>query len=265
MPWRHAVGQARELARTAGPLLLSGERGTGKTALARALLQESGGPEPLAFDAAQAKEGELTLLRTSLTNGEDGGPRTARPVLLRHAERLRQSDVAVLNALIADAPRLRLVVTHTPGTPEGPCLLRLLDGLSARSVVLPPLCERAQDIRELLAHLAPAPAPGHPPLAWTLDAVRALERHSWPGNVTELAHVVRAVAERRRVSGPVRRAELPDAVREKPAARQLSAIERAEHEAITEALRRNGGNKARAAAALGIARATLYRKLRGYG
>ncbi|MFD0549219.1 GAF domain-containing protein [Streptomyces rectiviolaceus] len=55
VPWRHAVGRARELAGTAGPLLLSGERGTGKTALAQALLQESGGPEPLAFDAAQAK------------------------------------------------------------------------------------------------------------------------------------------------------------------------------------------------------------------
>ncbi|WP_319243286.1 helix-turn-helix domain-containing protein [Streptomyces sp. MB09-02B] len=41
-------------------------------------------------------------------------------------------------------------------------------------------------------------------------------------------------------------------------------MEHAERSAILEALRRNGGNKARTAAALGIARATLYRKLRGY-
>ncbi|WP_425472516.1 helix-turn-helix domain-containing protein [Streptomyces hawaiiensis] len=83
-------------------------------------------------------------------------------------------------------------------------------------------------------------------------------------NVTELAHVVRALAEHRRLSGPVRRAELPDPVREGPAARPLSPMEHAERAAILEALRRHGGNKARAAAALGIGRATLYRKLRGY-
>jgi DNA-binding NtrC family response regulator len=41
-------------------------------------------------------------------------------------------------------------------------------------------------------------------------------------------------------------------------------MEVAERAAILDALRRHGGNKARAAAALGIARATLYRKLREY-
>lgn len=64
--------------------------------------------------------------------------------------------------------------------------------------------------------------------------------------------------------GPVRRAELPDPVREGPATRRLSPMEHAERTAILEALRRHGGNKARTAAALGIGRATLYRKLRGY-
>jgi transcriptional regulator of acetoin/glycerol metabolism len=131
-------------------------------------------------------------------------------------------------------------------------------------VTLPALRERPEDVRELLPVLAPRPVPGQPPLAWTLDALRALEEHPWPGNVTELAHVVRALAEHRRVTGPVRRAELPDPVREGPAARRLSPMEHAERAAILAALRRNGGNKARAAAALGIGRATLYRKLRGY-
>ncbi|WP_412566459.1 helix-turn-helix domain-containing protein [Streptomyces chartreusis] len=41
-------------------------------------------------------------------------------------------------------------------------------------------------------------------------------------------------------------------------------MELAERSAILEALRRHGGNKARAATALGIGRATLYRKLREY-
>ncbi|WP_079022687.1 helix-turn-helix domain-containing protein [Streptomyces resistomycificus] len=248
VPWRHAVARATELARHPGPLLIVGERGTGKTALARELAAS-----PLAADAA---EGEIGSWLGQLAQD--------RALLVRHVERLEQSDTATLNALLETHPDAPLLVTYTPGTPPGPCLQRLLDSLAARSVTLPALRERTEDIRELLTALTPGPVPGQPPLTWTLDALRALERYPWPGNVTELAHVVRTLAETRRATGPVRRAELPDLVREGPARRRLSPMEHAERAAILDALHRNGGNKARTAAALGIARATLYRKLRGY-
>ncbi|MDX3451788.1 helix-turn-helix domain-containing protein [Streptomyces sp. ME02-8801-2C] len=251
VPWLHAVGRATELARGSEPLLLTGERGSGKTTLARKLL---GDTEFLVLDAAESPE--LGLRGSELLG--------YRPLLLRHAERLAQSDVAALNSLLDERPDVRLLVTYTPGTPPGPCHQRLLDTLAARSVTLPALRERPEDIRELLAVLAPRPADGTPPLTWTLDALRALERYPWPGNLTELAHLVRTLAETRRAAGPVGRAELPDPVREGPAARPLSPMEHAERTAILEALRRNGGNKARTAADLGIARATLYRKLREY-
>lgn len=248
VPWRHAVGRATELARSPEPLLLVGERGTGKAALARELI-----PELLVVDAA---EGELGSVLSALREGH--------ALLVRHVERLAQPDVATLNSLLAAQPGTPLLATYTPGTAPGPCLQRLLDRLAARSVTLPALRERPEDVRDLLTAVAPKPEPGRPPLTWSLDALHALERHPWPGNVTELVHLVRALAEQRRVWGPVRRAELPDPVREGPAARRLSPMEQAERSAILEALRRNGGNKARTAASLGIARATLYRKLREY-
>ncbi|MGN9817994.1 helix-turn-helix domain-containing protein [Streptomyces sp. SD11] len=337
VPWRHATSRAAELARSRGPLLLTGERGTGKTSLARELLAARGGPPPLVVDAAERPAADAITdwaetsmdgwARTSAdsragtstdspaetstdsqartpANGRAGtstdsraetpadsqasasandrsetsvdgragtsagGPAitsaAGRPLLLRHAEQLASADVASLNSVLDAYPYAPLLVTYTPGTPPGPCLQRLLDSLAARSVALPALRERPDDLKELLAELTPRPAPGEPPLTWTLDALHALERHTWPGNVTELAHLVRALAGRRRSTGPVRRAELPDPVREGPPVRPLSPMEHAERTAILEALRSHGGNKARAAAALGIARATLYRKLRGY-
>ncbi|MCX5365665.1 regulator [Streptomyces sp. NBC_00124] len=248
LPWRHAVGRAVELAASPEPLLIVGERGSGKTSLARELVTD-----PVTVDAA---EGELGADLEELVMG--------RPLLVRHVERLAPSDTATLNSLLDTHPGLPLLVTYTPGAAPGPCLQRLLDTLAARSVTLPALRERPDDIRQLLTSLAPGPTPGHPPLTWTLDALRALERHPWPGNITELAHLVRALTEGRRSTGPVRRTELPDPVREGPAPRPLTPMERAERAAILEALRLNGGNKARTAAALGIGRATLYRKLRGY-
>nr|WP_190227532.1 helix-turn-helix domain-containing protein [Streptomyces umbrinus] len=256
VPWRHATARAAELARSREPLLLTGERGTGKTALARELLTARGDLDPLIVDVAEGPVDDPGIWATALASD--------RALLLRHAERLAQADVAALNSLLDERPDAPLLLTFTPGTPPGPCLQRLLDTLAVRSVTLPALRERPDDIRELLPELAPRPVPGRPPLTWTLDALRALERHPWPGNITELAHLVRALAEHRQVAGPVRRTELPDLVREGPATRQLSPMELAERTAILESLRRHGGNKARAAAALGIARATLYRKLRGY-
>ncbi|MEU9784232.1 helix-turn-helix domain-containing protein [Streptomyces phaeochromogenes] len=256
VPWRHATAKAAERARSREPLLLTGERGTGKTSLARELLRARGDLDPVVVDAAEGPVDEPGIWATALASDH--------ALLLRHAERLAQADVAALNSLLDERPDAPLLLTFTPGTPPGPCLQRLLDTLAARSVTLPALRERPDDIRELLPELAPKPVPGRPPLTWTLDALRALERHPWPGNITELAHLVRALAEHRQVAGPVRRTELPDLVREGPATRQLSPMELAERTAILESLRRHGGNKARAAAALGIARATLYRKLRGY-
>jgi transcriptional regulator of acetoin/glycerol metabolism len=96
------------------------------------------------------------------------------------------------------------------------------------------------------------------------DALQLLQRLPWPGNVRELERVVRAATARRH-SGDIRVEDFPAGLLAKAAPRRLTAIEHAELEAIVEALDAAGGNKRDAARRLGIARSTLYRKLRAYG
>jgi two-component system, NtrC family, response regulator HydG len=109
---------------------------------------------------------------------------------------------------------------------------------------------------------------GRPVEGLTPAAADQLVRYAWPGNVRELENAVeRAVA---LALGPrIGLEDLPEEIRQaRPAilpaggSRRLADVERA---LIEEALRASGGNRARAAEALGIGVATLYRKLKEYG
>ena len=84
----------------------------------------------------------------------------------------------------------------------------------------------------------------------------------WPGNVAELHHTVVLLA-RRAEGGIVEMDDLPNELR--TPRRELGMLESAEREAVADALRAAGGNRAHAARALGIGRNTLYRKMREFG
>ena len=99
-------------------------------------------------------------------------------------------------------------------------------------------------------------------------AADQLVRYDWPGNVRELENAIeRAVA--LSLGNRIDLDDLPEEVREAPAAasvpaassRRLADVERA---LIESTLTEFDGNRARAAATLGIGVATLYRKLKQY-
>jgi DNA-binding NtrC family response regulator len=90
----------------------------------------------------------------------------------------------------------------------------------------------------------------------TREAVEVLATHSWPGNVRELQNAIhRAVLAAD--GDPVWVAHLPENVR-RPEVQTLSEVERRQ---IIRALESTSGNVAQAARVLGIGRATLYRRL----
>lgn len=132
---------------------------------------------------------------------------------------------------------------------------------------MPPLRERHEDLALLAEHFVGVfnQQFSRCVMGFTEAASRALMTHSWPGNVRELRHAVEhgfILCKGERID----LADLPPDVQ----GTEASVFPRAErsgvHEAaVREALKKAGGNKARAARLLGVARQTLYRKLAEYG
>jgi DNA-binding NtrC family response regulator len=136
---------------------------------------------------------------------------------------------------------------------------------------VPPLRERLADIVPLAEHFLALAAAGGEPKRLSSDAASRLLIHSWPGNVRELRNAMEraAVLVRRPVvtaadldflstSGPLPNMEWLPGT-------LPEAVARLEAEIIRRALVSAGGNRARAAERLGIRRQLLYDKIARYG
>jgi len=157
--------------------------------------------------------------------------------------------------------------------------------LKVIEVKLPPLRERINGVPLLANHFLTIFRKQHGKkiAAISDQALECMARYSWPGNVRELKHVM----ERACVlcDGPllllkhlpdelqrpivkevqptvVSPLSVPESNLTEPFSTSLQVL--AEDKKILEALRQTGGNKAKAAKLLGIARSTLYRQMQRY-
>jgi DNA-binding NtrC family response regulator len=172
--------------------------------------------------------------------------------------RARKVDVRVLSATNAD-----LTVEVTSGHFREDLLFRL----NTVRIHLPPLRERPEDIPLLSSHFLGRYASRYRKRTSGFDgaAGRALANHAWPGNVRELAHVVeRAVL--MASDDEIRAADLGlvDAVDRRTTLEELT-LEEVEKLLMQKALQRHEGNVSRAAEALGISRSAFYRRLQKHG
>jgi DNA-binding NtrC family response regulator len=157
--------------------------------------------------------------------------------------------------------------------------------LNVIPVRIPPLRERPEDILPLARHfLAFYSAEAGRPITLSADAERALIAYSWQGNVRELENVIeRAVVmsgaevltpDAFALDAPM---AVPGEVRMEPLVEPLEAATRNPSESLQEcldhaavgkikdALDAAKGNRAVAAAALGVDRTTLYRLMKRLG
>ena len=95
----------------------------------------------------------------------------------------------------------------------------------------------------------------------------ALVDYQWPGNVRELKHAIERAVILARTSA-LRAKDLPPEVRDNSASEDRRSelnLKSRELVMLREALRRFGGNRRRAAAALGISTVTLWRMMKRHG
>lgn len=294
------LAMARSACRTDLPILILGESGTGKTFLARAIHNSSrraSGPF-VSFNAAALSD---TLLDSQLFGHEkgaftgaqkqvrgkfeqaDGGTlfidEIADMSALAQAKILRAVECGEFERLGSEVLRdadVRLIsATHYPLAKfvnSAQFRTDLFYRIAGLTVTLPPLRERPTDLRVLAAAAVQSAArsQGRVIVGLTEGAAQALVTYAWPGNLRELDQVIHAAVAL--TEGEVideRAILLPGAADESagpsspPAPRPgpVQSLRSLEQAHVRQALAALGGNKTRAAQALGVSRSTLERKL----
>ena len=176
-------------------MLIEGESGVGKFALAKAVLASASvRAEKIAVIDAAAGWAEgptmfVTLLRRELELEPDA-------LLLRHLEALSPEAAAASSALLDRLEELpnppRIVATMTTDGPDAPGLRRLVDTVGVGRVTLAPLRDRHEDIAPTAIALLEKHR-GERQLHFASATLRCLMRAPWPGNLRQMDATIRGL------------------------------------------------------------------------
>ena len=299
---RELVEQVRRFALADANVLITGETGAGKDAIAFAL-HALGPRRTHAFVKIDCPALPRNLVESELFGHERGAftdATTARPGRFEIAGRgTVYLDAVGELPLDAQAKLLRLVedkrVERLGGTTTYAVQARILasadammetavrDGafredlyhrLRVLPLRIPPLRERREDIVPLAREFVRDAAlrHGRGTVRLTSEAASVLERYEWPGNVRELKHVVeRAVLSLERGEEDLGAPQLPGDLFEDTASLYRAdtigspTLEEVERRYIELVLRQVKNNQSEAARVLGISRKALWEKRRRYG
>jgi DNA-binding NtrC family response regulator len=293
----------KQIAHAAGseaPVLITGETGTGKELIARALHHHSRRaarpfvPVNCGALAESLLESELFgHVRGSFTGAlgdkkgvfeqADGGSifldeigETTAAVQVRLLRVLEQGEVRPVGASRVTTVNVRVVAATNRdlerAVREGSFRQDLYYRLNVIRIAVPPLRDRREDIPLLAAHvLREVATRSGAPRRLSPEALAALMSYAWPGNVRELENVLERLA--LAATGETLDVEdLPASFRERPPARLeaplfdgLPSLEEMEKRYLAHVLETLKGNRTRAAEVLGIDRRTLYRMMERFG
>jgi DNA-binding NtrC family response regulator len=281
-------------------VLITGESGTGKELVAQAVHHNSGRREGrfVAVNCGALPENILeselfgyrkgaftgaTENRKGLLEAADGGtlfldeignlPHNMQKTLLRFLQeqefrRLGDTTPTKVDVRIISATNSDLTAEVAAGTFREDLFYRL----NVINLHLPPLRERQEDIPLLAAHFIRRQNAkfGTEFKGFTPEAMDALRRYNWPGNIRQLCNVIEAamtissgnyigMQELGQLLG------IGPAVRSEDQTDYSSALSNFETGYLNRLLRKHSGNIEDAASEAGMNMATIYRKIKKYG
>ncbi|HQR50592.1 MAG TPA: sigma-54 dependent transcriptional regulator [Methylophilaceae bacterium] len=291
----------RQVAPGKTAVLITGETGTGKELVARAIHRASPRHEALfvpincAAIPGDILESELFGYEKGAFTGAskdrigkfemaDGGTLfldelTEMPMALQ-AKLLRVLQENVIERLGSNRviPIDVRIVTATNRDPrqaiaEGKLREDLYYRVNVFNIDLPPLRERKQDIPALVAGFLSGHAGTH---GISEAALARLQDYAWPGNVRELQNVIEraavlsrgSVIQMEHLPREMTTADAESVIAESPQFHSLElnpAVENLERTMIRAALLQTGGNKSKAARLLDISERSLWYKIKNYG
>ena len=219
-PFRDALAKAAKAARGHGPVLIEGERGTGKEMLVRAMIGASPRAKApfriLNVRSVPAHSIESTLFgheknafpgaferQVGVLESVDGGTvvfdevdRFSPELQERLAEALAGNRVRPIGAAHAFKVDIRTIATSNIPLAElvaaGRFRADLLEALAGTRVALPALRQRQGDVAALSRHFLAriGEQPGLRELGITEAALKLLNAYDWPGNVRQLQAVL---------------------------------------------------------------------------
>ena len=315
-----ALGRVLDMVRKVAPsetsVLVRGESGTGKELLAKAIHENSSrrtGPL-ISVNCAALSSGLLESELFGHVKGAFTGAHDDKPgrFELAHGGTLfldeigdisAETQVKLLRVLqqrefepVGGTKTIQVDVRLIAAThqnlerqiAEGKFREDLYYRLNVISIVLPPLRERPDDILDLAVYFLKSASTrdGKRIARFDDDALNALMRYQWPGNIRELQNVIeRAVVLAERET--IELVDLPSEIQKSAAASGI--VERvglrrdssrddsllvtawsdddpeSERKQLVDALQACGGNKTKAAKRLGLPRSTYFSKLKKYG
>ncbi|MGE3843309.1 MAG: sigma-54-dependent transcriptional regulator [Vicinamibacterales bacterium] len=280
----------RRLAPHLRAAVITGEPGTGKELVARALhmvgpradkpfvavdcaeaaetdMFGSSGPEGVVAGSIERAEGGVLFLSHVAQLSDSAQVRLLRVLENKELQRVGAEATTPIDVIVLGGTNRDLRTDVVAGRFRGD----LLDRLHIVDIVLPPLRERREDIPYLTSAFVRefATRLDKPIRGLTTAAEAMLVAATWDGNVHELRNVIERACRlvdgdfitERELSSSMPIASVRGHQDDDGTGEERDLLSTVEREHILRALQRTGGNKKAAARMLGVSRRALYRRL----
>lgn len=285
------------------PILITGETGTGKEVVARAIHANSNRRhKPFVVKNCGIKT--ETLLESELFGSVKGaftGADRDKPGLFKEANEgtifldeigdapastqaailrvIQHGEIRAVGSSKTEIVNVRIISATNKDLnleiKEGRFREDLFYRLNAFQLPLPPLRERREDIPVLIDYFLSTirVKSGHPDLSISSDALQVMSSYHWPGNVRQLEHEVERASVLCSPGCVIELADLSEEIVESandlpglalPRGEMRTAVEQLERNMIVKALKENGGNLVHTSQALGLTRKGLKDKIARY-